>query len=55
MLGIALKEAGLKPLYLNFSFYVCHPETAKIVIVAIYVDDILITGPDMDKINALKK
>ena len=52
---IALKKSGLKPLYLDSSVYVRNPGTAKMVIVAIYVDNILVTGPDMDEINALKK
>ena len=55
LLGIALKEAGLKPLYLDFSVYIRNPGTAKMVIVAIYVNDILVTGPDMEEINALKR
>ena len=55
LLGVALKEAGLKPLYSDSSVYVRNLGTAKMVFVAIYVDDILITGPDMDEINALKR
>ena len=55
MLGVVHKETGLKPLYSDFSVYVCHPGTLKMFIVAIYVDDIFIIGPDMDEINALKK
>lgn len=50
-----LKKAGLKSLYLDSSIYICNPETVKMIIVTIYVDDILIIGPDLDKINALKK
>ncbi len=55
LLGVALKEAGLKPLYSDFSVYVRNPGTVKMFIVAIYIDDIFITGPDMDEINAIKK
>lgn len=55
LLGIALKKASLKSLYSDFSVYVCHSGTVKIVIVATYVNNILITGPDIKKINALKK
>ncbi len=54
LLGVGLKEAGLKPLYSDFSVYVRSPRTVKMVIVAIYVDDIFITGPDRDEINVLK-
>lgn len=55
LLGVVLKKANLKPLYLDFFIYVYNFKTAKIVIVAIYVDNILIIGSDIDKINVLKK
>ena len=55
LLGVALKEAGLKPLYSDSSVYVCNPEITKMIIIVIYVDDILFTGPNMDEINALKR
>lgn len=38
---VALKKTGLKPLYSNFSVYVRDLGTAKMVIIAIYVGDIL--------------
>lgn len=37
LLGIALKEVGLKPLYSDSSVRVRNPGTAKMVIVAMYL------------------
>lgn len=55
LFAIALKKTGLKPLYLDFFVYVCNSGMVKIIIVAIYIDNIFIIGPDIDKINALKR
>ncbi len=48
-------HVDLNKLVSDYSVFVKNLETSKLVIVIVYVDDFLFFGPDIQKINTVKK